>query len=710
MPASASSSTPSQCPLALPILLALALIALGCAKSVAQPPPPKLYVYSSVGDNQWVSDWAPLDSKASIDGLFEYLAQAHGAKRMYWRWVGDRMQNFRTRRENVLYWDFWENWVRHLYEQVGTDDLAVAAAKRNGMEIYIFDGIFEHAAQGDAGGCGMFPYESEDNLRIEHPEWRPVDRWGERVCAGPIEFCYPEARKALVDRYVRNTVDHGFDGIGFYTYVENMSIRYDDEFGFNEPIVAEFKKRYGVDIRTQPFDKQAWYRLRGEYFTQFLRELHAALAAKGKKLTMTLQANNPNYPQPWYGTQTGKPGAGMIYLDWEAWATEGIVDELCIWSGADKEKLATRMLEVCRAKPVELTVLGVMEGEQWQRFYDAGFTPWAVVSPGGGADGFAPTQASLAGLNSDDWKVRAQVLYEITAGTLKADAAIVEPLVKDDPHVLVRRQAVLALDKLAEARSLPVIETALEDPEISVRIQAIKALGKVYGPETPGKILAAVGKDGSFQMKMVAATSLAAMKEKALTVLTDALKSRSESVRETAVRALDASDLPAAIEPLIGALSSDTDYRVRWWAISGLAGWKRPAVIRALRGALADPDPAVQLWAAQKLGDMAPGMPARAAEQTRAALEAIFPEYGEGCRRPDAAWGWRVIGNAIKAFGQPGLDFLEGMRTQTKDKWLAWYAYEVVHVPQEPTKAVLCDEQEAVETHAKYAPPFPGRR
>src|SRR5690348_17622517 len=68
------------------------------------------------------------------------------------------------------------------------------------------------------------------------------------------------------------TLFRSYDGIFFYTYIENCGARYLDEYGFNEPIVSEFKRRHGVDIRNQPFDKQAWYVLRGEYMTQFIRD------------------------------------------------------------------------------------------------------------------------------------------------------------------------------------------------------------------------------------------------------------------------------------------------------------------------------------------------------------------------------------------------------------------------------------------------------
>ena len=62
------------------------------------------------------------------------------------------------------------------------------------------------------------------------------------------------------------------------------------------------------------------------------------------------------------------------------------------------------------------------------------------------------------------------------------------------------------------------------------------------------------------------------------------------------------------------------------------------------------------------------------------------------------------------SFGEPGQAALETMRTQQEDRWLAWAAYQVVYVPQVAEKVILCEEQEAIETHAKYAPPFPGQR
>jgi len=692
------------------LAVAVALAAPSSAKG--QPGSQRLYAYVSVGDNQWVSDWPPIDSPATVDALFEWLSQTYHVRRIYWRGEQDRMflQHYHFRPENPRYYDFWTNWLRYLTDEVKTDDLAIAAAKRHGMEIYVFDGLFEHGAQGDAGGCGMFPYSCEDQLRLEHPEWCPVDRWGERLCPGPLEFCYPEARQALVERYVRHVTDYGYDGLSFYTYVENLGVRYLDEFGFNEPIVQEFQRRYGVDIRTEPFDKEAWYRLRGEYVTQFLRELHDALSAQGKKLSMTLRPDQPHTPQRWYGTGVDLPGAGPVYLDWETWAKEGLVDELFAWVGGDTQPLLNRMVEVCKGKPVELTTFSSSPFDaKWKPYLEQGVTPCTVAAPGYGIDAVTLEPTGPDTLQSPDWRLRVQALTDIASGKVQAEARAVAALAQD-PHVLVRREVLRTLGALAASEQVPVVEVGLEDVESSVRIAAAQALSKVHGPDTPARILAALVKDSRFQMKEACIVALTALKEQAQPALVEGLQNPSPPIREVCVRALGQNGLAGSKEPLLSALRTDEDYRVRFYALRGLAGYRGPEVISALLEALRDPTPTVQLGAAKTLGDLAPAMSPEQSSPALAALLSLFRQYGDGCQRPDAAWGWRVVGNALMAFGEPGRTALEALRTQKEDRWLAWAAYQVVHVPQVAEKVILCEEQEALETHAKYAPPFPGHR
>jgi len=151
-----------------------------------------------------------------------------------------------------------------------------------------------------------------------------------------------------VERHAKQVLEQAYDGLCLYTYVENMGQRYMDEFGYSEPIVAELKRRHGVDIRREPFDKDAWNRLRGEYVTRYLSELHAALKAKGKRLSVVLRPDQPNLPQRWLSQQSEVLPTGAIHMDWEGWVRRGVVDELFVWCGDSPDAILPRLVAACR--------------------------------------------------------------------------------------------------------------------------------------------------------------------------------------------------------------------------------------------------------------------------------------------------------------------------------------------------------------------------
>ena len=686
-----------------------------------------LHVFCGTGDHLWVREREPVDSPAVIEAMLEWMAKTYRIKRLYWRGGQTMMwdKHYRIGKETPLQYD-WTAWKHHLYNDLKINEAAVAAAKRNGMEVFLYTGLFEFGVQPDIGIVG--PYLFEDELRIEHPEWCPVDRWGERRCPGPISFCYPEARKLVIERYVDNLERYGYDGINFYTYVENCGIRYVDEFGFNQPIVDEFNKRYPtVDLRKDkltPSQKTHWYRCRGRFVTDFLRELHTALAAKGKKLSMILDAKEPDYAQPWWGKKIA--GTGLIHMDWRTWVAEGIVDELWVQLGetANQRETLDLLLRECRGKPVKLTVRAVSPFDTgWEPYVTAGVTPIAVITwARNGIERFTLEPASLETLKSSDWRLRLQTVADIETGRIEADATIVAALAKD-PHVLVRRRVMYALAALNATDRVSVLEDGMFDTESSVRIAAAGALAKVNGENSPARILSALERDGYFQMKLACVEALGAMKERSLSCLLRGMESPVYAVREVSVRGLyelgKSGFLDQAYPPLRTAmLNRGEDERVRYYAVDGLVSLRlQLATARQEQLAddlitIADEDLSVmvQLHAAWGLGHMYGVLPSSLREKALRTLAEGFQEYGDGCDRPDAAFGWRVVGNAMLQYHRAGRDALEQMRAQGRDKWLGWLAYEVVHLPHRSCRIVPVDEREAIDTHEKYAPPFPGYR
>ena len=260
---------------------ALAALMSIAAAHAAEPATPPTGCFISTGDNHWLGESLPIDSKASIEDSFDLLARL-GVRCVYWRGLEEAtwMETMRLREENCRYASAFR-WFHQLYRDVHPDALAVAAAHRHGMEIWGMGTLVDWQSQGDTPNFNDFPNAYESSLRLDHPEWVPIDRSGLLKQGGPIEFAYPEARKALVDLHMQFVRQDGYDGVIFVTYAENYSMRFQDEFGYNDPIVKEFKRRTGADIRTQPFTRAAsrfdWYALRGEYLTQYFRELKEEL-------------------------------------------------------------------------------------------------------------------------------------------------------------------------------------------------------------------------------------------------------------------------------------------------------------------------------------------------------------------------------------------------------------------------------------------------
>jgi len=193
----------------------------------------------------------------------------------------------------------------------------VHAAHAEGLKIYAWHTIFDEGCPPNVlyGGHSQFPWQSK--FTRAHPEYLVVDRTGQRRHWGVLEYAYPEVRRYKIGQF-RWFMDHyDFDGVYVCTRSHSLPADSADEFGFNVPVVAAFRQRYGKDIRREEFDREAWRRLRGEFQTQFFRELRAALPDR------VVFAAIPR------GRYLGPP-YGNMYLDWETWAREGLVDGLVV--------------------------------------------------------------------------------------------------------------------------------------------------------------------------------------------------------------------------------------------------------------------------------------------------------------------------------------------------------------------------------------------
>jgi hypothetical protein len=673
-------------------LLSLASVVASPAADTPLSKPPILDCFISTGDNHWVGSWLPIDSKASIEASFELLKRV-GVRRVYWRGLQEAawLDTVHFREENCRYASFWKYLLR-LDKEVPVDKLAVEAAHKRGMEIWGVGSMFDWGGAADTPCFGDFPHNSESRLRQRHPEWVPVDKHGVLRQGGPIEFAYPEARKALADLHLKFMDRDGYDGMAFLTYVENFSLRFPDEFGFNEPVVKEFKRRTGLDSRAQPFGRNAtrydWQALRGEAVTAYLRELKAELAKRGKKLGVCLNPNQPRLPQFW--TAVGSTiSAGHIQFDLDTWVRDGVVDQFVVWGGCHgPAQLKTVEDGLWLARGSKTAVAAMTSGpfaERWKPFHERAVPMVLAVGDDWQYLEYCNVpEQPLAALQSKDDFARLRVLAQIARGKTKATVAEISPLAKD-ANLLVRRMALLALAKSKDPTVVPLIENGLNDPEHGVRCVAAQALRDLHRPESAAKLLAAVQRFPTHPLMETAVFTLMRIQPAPRAELAQAATGHGNpAVRVVAMRAL-AALANAELVPVFAKGLIDADRYVRFSAAQALANVTRnPQAVEALIEATKQDNVVVSDRAATSLAMIALRRHEKEIEPLRPkmieALKNLYAKLGDGCTRADADWGYRPVGNALLKFDADGEKVLEEFMDQRKDRRLAEQAWKSLYV------------------------------
>lgn len=694
--------------------------------------PIKLYAFCGTGDHLWSTNKEPVDSKATIEAMIEWMSETYDIKRLYWRGGQEDiwLKNFKFGRASVQNYDY-KQYSERIYKQDSISSVAINAAKKHGMQIFLYTALYESGVQPDVGVIS--PYLIEDSIRIKHPEWISVDRWGQRRAPGLISFCYPEARKIIINRLMKSINENNYDGVNFYTYVENHGIRYQDEFGYNQPVVDEFNKKYpNVDLRKDKLSvsqKLHWYKCRGKFTTIFLQELSLQLHKNNKKLSVILDAVEPDYAQPWWGKII--PGTGMIYMDWRKWIKEGIVDELWIQLADFNEQRRTLdvVLKEVEGTKIKLTVRTPDPlSSKWETYTKRGVCPIAVITwpNNNGIEKYSLEPTSQQGLTAQDWKLRLQTLEDVINKKLKIKSNLIAKL-SNDSSVLVRRKCLLTLGYLKDPEYISIIEKGLFDPEPSVRVAAVEALKDINNLGSVSEILKSVSMFPDFPLKIAASNTLSNFKYFGIV---DSLKNGSNNsyiwVREVCTRAVSSNNniTPSVRYAVLRAKIKDSneDYRIRWWALKGLiniipllSNEDFSRVIQDIQSILKEQsNPALHIQACEAIEKMASRLSTDKKQTITKILSTLFSNYGNGCTRSDAAFGWRPIGNAMVTLNPYGRLELEKFLKQKNDKWLAWFAYEILYLKQtrtsENTGFNLVKESEAIFNQENYAPTFPGWR
>ncbi len=652
------------------IAIVLALVTTLVAQQDVVPGSIPINAYVSVGDSQHGRNWLSIDSSATAKAWVERLKHSHNIQTIYWRGEQNRtvLNHAITRPENLQFASYWQEWQKYLCFDAKVNEAAVKEAHRQGMKIYSQEGWFDLGASGGAGYATL-PYPFEYKIRIQHPEWCPQDRYGLRHQDGPIEFCYPEARKLLIS-ILANSVRSGYyDGLMLYSYFENFGTRYTEEFGFNQPIVDEYRKRYGVDIRTGKYDLQKWAALRGEYATLFLKELKKEL--QGKKLSVALSALNPDRPQE-FPMSSGRINCA-VQMDWRTWVKNRIVDEIIVMGGGDVKGKALALQLVQAGCPRVTLVTERPYTYEFEELRSAGvvLTCWSGPARSQTVESYSQRPALRADLKSSEWYLRANAL-NIFAKLLMPDDILKFTV---DAHPYVRREAWNQIEAMRNLGARKQAIKALSDPEESVRIAAVGALGSIGDSQHVQPIFEALTKSAHSMFLDTCVSTLLKIGGGSYAPFAAALKSPIEAVRLVAARVVSRIHPKVSRQTILSLAETDPSFKVRAWALEelpiefneryltiidrglwGESSLLRNTCIRAIKRADKAADPSMKSFLTSKLSLLFQRM-------------ALFPEE---------PWLWQTLGDCLHAYGPESLQSL----AKGTDPVVSLQAYKALHLKQ----------------------------
>lgn len=234
----------------------------------------------------------------------------------------------------------WNDRYRKVIEAYNPPEVFIRAGHKLGMKVIMWLDIFDDGYSG---------YRSKFIDENPHCQWTAKD--GTTRFEGLISYAWPEARAFRVAQ-AKELLALGADGIHCSTSAHCRhlpNVQQLDYYGFEPPVVDEYRKRFGVDLRqAETFDKEAWHTIKGEFMNQLYRELAAVCHERGKELWVGLQLGQYTImpADHYFG-----PNVVARYRNlWRPLVDEGIADAFIV---GDYEICTSPAMEYWRAKALQ---------------------------------------------------------------------------------------------------------------------------------------------------------------------------------------------------------------------------------------------------------------------------------------------------------------------------------------------------------------------
>ena len=313
--------------------------------------------------------WDVPNSDAEMKRLMALCAH-YGFDRVFYRVSVCGAEAYRTKVMTPAYEDVFDKYTEEILD-TGCANIP-SVHRRMGQVLRVSDPLASCAKYAHEYGMKVYAwvtvydslyYAPPTEFFQRHPEYTWASKDGAKHVPGVPCYAYPEVRQYRIDQ-MKELVAYDIDGIflsdrshspwpGRKSGGGNEGAR---GYGFNEPVVAEYLRRYGKDPRSaepDSLDELRFVQLKGDFLTQFLREAKAVTSAAGKKLVMT---TDERIADPVRAT--------WMYVDAETLARERILDELCIRSAASASLDHWRLLADGRIK---MTTWAGIHGQTYEQ-------------------------------------------------------------------------------------------------------------------------------------------------------------------------------------------------------------------------------------------------------------------------------------------------------------------------------------------------------
>lgn len=234
----------------------------------------------------------------------------------------------------------WNSRYAKVLEALNPPEVFIRLGHELGMKVVMWLDVFDDGYPG---------YRSK--FIDEHPQCQWTGKDGRTRFEGLISYAWPEARAFRVAQ-ARELLALGADGIHCSTSAHCRhlpNVKQDDYYGFEQPVVDEYRQRFGVDIRqVEDFDKEAWHTIKGEFMNQLYRELAIVCHERGKELWVGLQLGQYTHlaADPYFGTNVVARYRNL----WRPLADEGIAAAFIV---GDYEVCSDPTLAYWRAKALQ---------------------------------------------------------------------------------------------------------------------------------------------------------------------------------------------------------------------------------------------------------------------------------------------------------------------------------------------------------------------